>query len=84
MESMREVDLFGTRRAREGAEREKAQAQEAMIRESIDEGEAEWLKSRLDRQGPITENERALLDFIKRNVPRIPSSLDELFAKAGL
>lgn len=84
MESMREVDLFGTRRAREGAEREKAQAQEAMIRESIDEGEAQWLKSRLDRQGPVTENERALLDFIKRNAPRIPSSLDELFAKAGL
>jgi hypothetical protein len=84
MESMREVDLFGTRRAREEAEREEAQALEAVARESIDEGEAEWLTARLKRADTITENERALLDFIKHNSSQIHPSLNKLFAKAGL
>ena len=76
-----ELDLFGTRRAREKVAREQARAREERARASIDEAEATWLIDRLDRDDALTDNERALLVFIRQNSPQIHPWLDKLFAK---
>ncbi|MFQ5970991.1 MAG: hypothetical protein ACE5Q3_01580 [Alphaproteobacteria bacterium] len=83
-DSWREADLFGARRAREEAEREAARRHEAIARQSIDEGEARWLLDRLGDKVELSENERALLRFIKEDAPHIHPSLGGLFERAAV
>jgi hypothetical protein len=83
-ESLKELDPFGIRRRGEEAARAKTRSLEATARESIDGAEASWLIDRLDRDDALTENERALLGFIKENSLLIHPSLNKLFGKAGL
>ena len=83
-EAFAEADIFGTRAAKEERAREEARVSEALSREAIDEAEAKWLSERINRDGTLHENERKLLEFIKKNSPSVDPLLDELFAKAGL
>lgn len=53
---------------------------ERMARESIDEAEAKWLTGRVDEDGILDDNERALLTFIKQNSTQVHPSLNELLA----
>ena len=57
---------------------------EAFARESIDAAEAEWLITRITKDGILHPNERALMVFIKENSPRIHPSLMPLFEEFGL
>lgn len=57
---------------------------EAFARESIDQPEAAWLLDRIDADGVLHDNEKALLAFIKKTSPQIHPSLDPLFERAGL
>lgn len=50
----------------------------------VDEAEAAWLLERVNADGEINENERAMLAFIKENALRIHPSLDPLYKAAGL
>jgi hypothetical protein len=50
--------------------------------EILTEGESRWLIERLNRDGGIDSNERALLDFIARECPAIHRSLAPLLHAA--
>lgn len=54
---------------------------EIITNEEITEGEAQWLTERLGRDGALTPNELALLDFIRRESPNIHPSLASLIAR---
>lgn len=54
---------------------------EIITNEEITEGEADWLIARLARDGEVTYNEEALLAFLNRESPKIPSSLADLIRK---
>jgi hypothetical protein len=55
-----------------------------LAREAIDAGEAKWLAARIERDGTIDENERALLAFIKRESPSVDAALAPLMGRAGI
>lgn len=78
------ADIFGTNAKRDDAERQQRVAAEAVRREAIDESEAAWLLERINVDGVLHDNEKALLIFIKTHSPRIHGSLDPLFERAGL
>jgi hypothetical protein len=78
------MDTFGRGEKREREERERAQLREALGRESIDEAEARWLLSKIGEDGKVTENERALLRFIRDNAPYIDPQLAEFIEKIKL
>ncbi len=75
--------LKGPVRQRDPGE-EAREAEIAYERKTIDEEEAIWLIERIGRDGILHGNEKELLTFIKNNSPKIHSSLDPLFEKAGL
>ncbi len=83
-EAWRDADMFGKRQAAEAATAEAAEAHAAADRERIDETEARWLIARIDGDGMLHENERALLEFIREVAPRIHPSLEDLMAKTGV
>lgn len=78
------ADPTGRGAARAQQEREDRQAREALARETIDGGEAEWLSGRIMKDGVLHENEHKLLVFIKQNSPAVNPALDAVFAKAGI
>ncbi len=51
--------------------------------EAIEAGEAKWLAERIGRDGTLHENEKALLDFIKRESPSIHPDLQSLFDRVA-
>lgn len=57
---------------------------EIITNEAITEGEAEWLANRLGRDGKLTENEAALLDFIGRESQVIHPLLAKLVASKSV
>ena len=63
---------------------ETREAKVAYERETVDEEEANWLISRLRRDGGLHENEKALLTFIRNTSPNIHPSLDKLMIEAGI
>ncbi len=83
-DAWREFDPFGTQAAREQQEKERAQLAAAMSRESIDPAEAQWLLANIGASGPLEENEKALLAFIRKNAPAIDPALEPLLERAGV
>ncbi len=83
-DARREADVFGKYAAQEELEKERAQLATAMSRESIDAGEAQWLLANIGASGPLEENEKALLTFIRRNAPQIDPTLEPLLDRAGV
>jgi len=79
-----QADPTGRTAARAQQEREDKQTREALSREAIDAGEAEWLSGQIMKDGTLHENERKLLAFIKQNSPTVNPALDAVFAKAGI
>ncbi len=79
-----QADPTGRTAARTQQEGEDRQAREALAREAIDGGEAEWLSAQIMKDGVLHENERKLLAFIKQNSPAVNPALDAVFAKAGI
>ena len=79
-----QMDPTGRKADRAQQEGEDSQAREALARETIDAGEAEWLSGKIMRDGVLHENERKLLAFIKQNSPAVNPALDAVFAKAGI
>ncbi|WP_421850838.1 hypothetical protein [Oricola sp.] len=51
--------------------------------EAIDASEADWLAERIGRDGKLHENERALLEFIRDESPKIHPALRPLFDKVA-
>ena len=51
--------------------------------EKVDLAEAQWLIARLNRDGKISPNEVALLDFLNRESPSLHQSLVDLIYKAA-
>jgi hypothetical protein len=51
--------------------------------EAVTEPEASWLVDRLDRDGKLHANEKALLDFLKRESPKLHESLQPLLDRAA-
>ena len=51
---------------------------EIITNEQITEGEAGWLAQRIGRDGKITPNEQALLDYLREENPEIHPLLNEL------
>ncbi|MDJ0948330.1 MAG: hypothetical protein QNJ94_05365 [Alphaproteobacteria bacterium] len=83
-EAWQEIDPFGREQAREAQAKEDRETREALAREAIDAGEAQWLCERMLRDGAISENERALLQFIRDNAPHIDPALEPALSKAGV
>ena len=83
-DARREADLFGKYAAQEELEKESARLATAMSRESIDPGEAQWLLANVGASGPLEENEKALLAFIRKNAPQIDPALNPLLERAGV
>ncbi|MGQ0671378.1 MAG: hypothetical protein ACT4N2_00655 [Hyphomicrobium sp.] len=54
---------------------------EIITNEAITEGEASWLADHIGRDGRLTANEQALLDYLKRESPEIHPSLVDLVAR---
>ncbi len=65
------------------AERNSRQAAAGASAEAIDESEAKWLAERIGRDGVLHENEKALLDFIKRESPSIHPDLRPLLDRVA-
>ncbi|PPD43383.1 MAG: hypothetical protein CTY15_10170 [Methylocystis sp.] len=65
------------------ADQNAADARDMMRAEAIDAGEAEWLVSRLTRDGKISSAERRLLRFLKEESPAIAPALAALMEKAA-
>ncbi len=57
-------------------------ASEAAMNERITAAEAGWLKERILRNGRICENQKALLDFIRAESPKIHPELQDLLKAA--
>jgi hypothetical protein len=55
---------------------------EIVTHEAVTQAEAEWLAERIGRDGKLTANERALLQFLKAESPSIHPILQELVDKA--
>lgn len=53
-----------------------------VVNERITEGEALWLAERLGRDGRLTPNERALLEFLARESPSVHPHLKPLIERA--
>lgn len=51
--------------------------------EAVSQGEAEWLRERIMRNGRVCENQKALLAFLKAEAPSIHPALSGLAAKAA-
>ena len=83
-EAAKELDLFGTHRAREAQERHEAQVCEALTREAIDKEEAHWLIGKIGGSASLSKGAVQLLRFIKNNSPSIDPALNPLFDKAGI
>ena len=83
-EAAKEIDLFGTHRAREAQKAHEAQVCEALTREAIDEEEAHWLIGKIGGAGGLSKGAVYLLRFIKNNSPSIHPALNPLFDKAGI
>lgn len=83
-DARREADMFGKYAKQEELEKERAQLATAMSRESIDPVEAQWLLANVGASGPLDENEKALLTFIRRNAPQIDPALNPLLERAGV
>ena len=68
-------------------ERELARLEQQKIQiitaEAITEEEAGWLVSRIQRDGDLCENEKALIKFIREESPNIHPSLKPLLAEAA-
>lgn len=80
VQSWRDVDLFG-----EAAPAEEAGAlTDTRPRGVIDAGEAAWLLDRIGRDGPVHDNEIALLRAIVGTATGIYASLRPLLARAGV
>lgn len=77
-------DPSGARAEREAEMRETERAREAAQRESIDSEEARWLVCKLSNTDPKHPNIQALLRFIRENAPSIDPSLDPIFSEAGI
>ncbi|MEZ5908048.1 MAG: hypothetical protein R3D31_04530 [Hyphomicrobiaceae bacterium] len=56
---------------------------EIITNEAVTEGEAAWLVERIGRDGKVSETERELLAFLKRESPSIHPSLLTLIEKAA-
>lgn len=78
------MDTFGGQARRAQAEKETTEIREALSRESIDESEARWLVEKINANGKVTENERALLRFIRENSPSIDPRIDALMKQLGI
>jgi len=80
------LDPFGTVQRRRAAERDAARDAEAARREGVDEAEASWLLGRLAADDGAVRRPcvRALLVFLRREGRFLASSLDPVFAEAGL
>ncbi len=78
------MDTFGVKERREEAKREDARMREAVSRESINSHEARWLADKIGANKTVTENERALLKFIRENAPQIDPHLEKLMASLGI
>lgn len=78
------MDTFGAKRRRADAEQEQARMREAVSRESIDAREARWLADKIGANQQVTENERALLRFIRENAPHIDPHLAKMMESLGI
>lgn len=56
---------------------------EIITNEEVTQGEVEWLADRLGRDGRLTENERAALDFLLRESPKIHPALAATVERLG-
>lgn len=65
------------------AERNRAMEASAASAETVTASEAEWLASRMGRDGALHENEKALLRFIRDEAPSVHPSLQSLITKAA-
>ena len=83
-EGWENMDTFGIQERRKQAEKETAEMREALSREAIDAAEARWLVDRINANGKVTENERKLLEFIRKYSPSIDPHLDGLMQKFGV
>jgi hypothetical protein len=50
----------------------------------VDEAEADWLMERIERDGQVDINERALLGYIRQEAAALPSSLEAFCTRHGL
>src|SRR5581483_2329098 len=79
--------LFGGYREQTTEERAIAQLTqqkvEIITREALTPADAKWLAQRIGRDGAMTSNERALLQFLKAESPSIDPALKELVDKAS-
>ena len=53
-------------------------------REAVDRAEVDWLIERIDEDGELHDNERALLAYIKQKAVDIDPALDPYFEKYGI
>jgi hypothetical protein len=79
-----EFDPLGSKAAKREAEEEAKATKKRLAREQIDTTEAQWVAERILRDGTIDENERALLEFLKKESHSIDPSLKPVFDRAGL
>ena len=56
---------------------------EIVTNEEITEGEVDWLAERICRDGKLTENEQKLLDFLRRESPKVHPKLQALVERLG-
>lgn len=77
-------DTFGFQARRGQAEKERMEMRDALSRESIDATEARWLVDKINANNKVTENERALLRFIREISPNIDPHLDALMKKLAI
>ncbi len=82
--SLGDLDPFGSDERRAQEELQAARLAEVNARESIDANEARWLIDRIDGDGALHENERALLKFIKENAPQIDTALQAILSRHGM
>ena len=65
------------------AEQIVSEREEAATAATVTDEEAGWLASRLGRDGRLTENEKALLKFIREQAPSVPPAIAALIEKAA-
>jgi hypothetical protein len=81
---MDEFDPTWSKHFRKEAGAVAAAAKVQVAREAVDADEAKWLIERIQRDGTIDDNERALLVFLKKESPSIDKSLQAVMKQAGL
>ena len=79
------IDAFKSDRTLEDAYAEKNAAYEAALKEAeiVDEGEARWVADRIGRVGFLHDNERSLLQFLKKESTGIHPILQPLLDKVA-